>query len=177
VALSAILTAAVRLPEAVGVKVTDIEQLLLVASEAPHVVVSAKSPVLLPVKVMLEMFKVRLPRFVRVTDWDALLPGMTTLPKVKLLAERLATAAVPVPARLTDWGLPGALSVKVTAAVSPPPLGSEGVKVTLNVQVLPADTELPQVLLVREKSALLVPVTAMLVKVKVAFPVLVKVKL
>ena len=65
--------------------------------------------------------------------------------------------------------------MKVTAAVSVTPI-SEGVKVTLTVQKLPANTELPQLLAVIEKSALLVPVTAMEVKVKVAFPVLVKVK-
>ena len=38
------------------------------------------------------------------------------LAKVRLVGERLATAAVPVPVRLTVCGLPVALSVRVTAA-------------------------------------------------------------
>ena len=76
-----------------------------------------------------------------------------------------------MPVRPTDCGLPVALSVIVTAADSAPM--SEGVKVTLIVQLLFAATELPQVL-VWGKSALLVPVTAMLVKVKFALPVLVR---
>jgi hypothetical protein len=65
-----------------------------------------------------------------------------------------------------------ALSVIVTAADSAPI--KEGVKVTLIVQLLPAATELPQVL-VLEKSPLLAPVTEMLVKVKLTLPVLVRV--
>jgi hypothetical protein len=59
------------------------------------------------------------------------------------------------------------------AAVSAPV--SEGVKVTPSVQVPAAATELPQVLVAREKSALLAPATAMLVKVKLALPLLVTV--
>jgi hypothetical protein len=94
--------------------------------------------------------------------------------KVKVVAERLATAEVPVPVRVIDWGLPGALSVRVTAADSE--AVTEGVKVTLMVQVPFAATELPQVL-VSEKLLLFVPVTVMLVKVRLAFPVFVKVTL
>jgi hypothetical protein len=48
---------------------------------------------------------------------------------------------------------------------------AEGVKVTLIVQLAPAATELPHVL-VCAKSPALVPVTAMLVMLKVALPVL-----
>jgi len=49
-----------------------------------------------------------------------------------------------VPVRLTVCGLPVALSVMVTEAVRLP--GAVGVNVTLMVQLLPANTELPQVL-------------------------------
>ena len=51
---------------------------------------------------------------------------------------------------------------------------AEGVKVTLMVQLPPAATELPQVL-VWAKSLALVPVTVTLVMVNVALPVLVRV--
>ena len=60
------------------------------------------------------------------------------------MAERLTTVAVPVPERLTVCGLPLALSVMLTAAVRLPL--AAGVNVTLIVQLAPAGTELPQVL-------------------------------
>jgi hypothetical protein len=77
-----------------------------------------------------------------------------------------------VPERLTDWGLSVALSVKLTAALRVPL--AAGVKVTLIVQLVPAGTELPHVL-VWAKSLALVPVSAMLVRVKAAVPVLFRV--
>ena len=92
--------------------------------------------------------------------------------KVRLEGERLTWPERPVPVRVTVCGLPVALSVMVTAAVSVPT--SEGLKVTLIVQVPFAATELPHVL-VWVKSPALVPVTEILVKVKLAFPVLVRV--
>ena len=66
------------------------------------------------------------------------------MPKARLVAERLARAAVPVPERVTVWGLPLALSVMLTEAVRLPL--AEGLNVTLIVQLLPAATELPHVL-------------------------------
>ncbi len=56
----------------------------------------------------------------------------------------MATAVVPVPVRLTVWGLPVALSVRVTAAARVPL--AAGVKVTLMVQLAPAATIAPQLL-------------------------------
>ena len=79
----------------------------------------------------------------------------------------MATREVPVPVRLTDWGLPVALSVMARAAVRL--LAVDGVKVTLMVQLAPAATELPQ-LLVWAKSPALVPKTAMLVTLKAELP-------
>ncbi len=92
---------------------------------------------------------------------------------MRLVGERPATAAVPVPERLTLWVLPAvALSVRVTAALRVPV--ADGVKVTLIVQVAPAATELPQ-LLVWVKSLGFVPVSAILVRLKAALAVLLRV--
>ena len=66
------------------------------------------------------------------------------MPKPRLVGETLTRAAVPVPERLTVCGLPLALSVMLTEAVRLPL--AEGVNVTLIVQLAPAATELPHVL-------------------------------
>jgi hypothetical protein len=66
-------------------------------------------------------------------------------PKGRAVEERLTAGAVPVPERLTACGLPLALSVMLTEAARLPL--AKGVKVTLIVQLPPAATELPQVLL------------------------------
>ena len=94
------------------------------------------------------------------------------LAKARLVGERLTTAAVPVPGRLTVWGLPVALSEMLSEAVRLPL--AEGVKVTLIVQLAPAATLDPQ-LLVWAKSLALVPKTAMLVALKAELPELVRV--
>ena len=94
------------------------------------------------------------------------------LPNERLVGERLTVAEVPVPERLRDWGLPVALSVTVTeAAWLPLAVGS---KVTLMVQLPPAGTELPHVL-VSAKALALVPVSAMLETPNAALPLLVRV--
>jgi hypothetical protein len=79
---------------------------------------------------------------------------------------------VPVPERLTDWGLPVALSVMAMAAARLPL--AEGVKVRLMVQLAPAATLDPQ-LLVWAKSLALAPETATLVILKAALPELLSV--
>ena len=78
---------------------------------------------------------------------------------------------MPVPVRVMVCGLPLALSVKVTEAVRVP--AAAGVNVTLIVQLLFAATELPQVL-VWLKSLAFVPVSEMLVMLKLAFPVFIR---
>ena len=92
------------------------------------------------------MLKVALPVLVRVTVWGALVVCVAWLAKTRLVAEGLAVGAVvvPVPERLTVWGLPLALSAILSVAVRTPL--AEGVKVMLIVQLAPASTELPQVL-------------------------------
>jgi hypothetical protein len=90
-------------------------------------------------------------------------------------AERLTAAPVPVPLRLMDCWLPAALlllSVTIIEAARLP--GAVGVNVTLMVQLAPAATEVPQVL-VCPKSAALAPENVMLVMERAAFPVLFRV--
>ena len=97
----------------------------------------------------------------------------TTWPaKVRLPGETLAADAVPVPERLTLWGLPLALSAMLSEAVRLPL--AEGVKVTLIVQLPPAATEVPQLLL-WAKSLGLAPPSARLEMLKAALPVLLRV--
>ncbi len=67
------------------------------------------------------------------------------LANVRLVGDRLAAAgALPVPVKDTVCGLPLASSVIVMAPVRVPV--AVGVKVTLIVQLAPAATELPQML-------------------------------
>ena len=73
--------------------------------------------------------------------------------KLRLVAERFATGARPVPLRPTVWGLLLALSVSVSVPVRVP--AAVGRKVTLIVQPAPAATEPAQVL-VSAKSPLVV---------------------
>jgi hypothetical protein len=91
--------------------------------------------------------RVALPLFVRVTVCAALVVPTVWLAKVRLVGEKVATGpelVVPVPVRLTVCGLPLALSVIVMVAVLVP--DAVGAKVTLIVQLAPADTLEPQVL-------------------------------
>jgi hypothetical protein len=126
---------------------------------------------LAPVSATLERPKAALPPLVRVavrtplgvlTDW---------LPNERLVGERLTDAPAPVPERVRYWGLPTALSVNVSEAARDPL--TAGVKVTLILQVAPAATLDPQ-LLVCEKSLGFEPVMAIF-RVKAALPELFRV--
>ena len=90
------------------------------------------------------MLKAALPVLLRVTVCAVLVISTAWFPKARLVGERLARAAVPVPERLTVCGLPLALSAMLTEAVRLPL--AAGVNVTLIVQLAPPATELPQVL-------------------------------
>ena len=96
------------------------------------------------------------------------------MPNDRLEGDRLTPAAVPVPDRLTACGLPLALSAMLTDPARLPL--AEGVNVTLIVQLPPAATELPQLLLCA-KSLAFVPVTARLLMISAAFPPFVNVTL
>src|SRR3989442_907376 len=84
---------------------------------------------------------------------------------------------MPVPERDTDCGLPAASSVMFTAAACTP--GPAGVKLTLIVQLAPGATELAPVGQVlpaaKAKSAACAPVMVMLVRLRGAPPLLVRV--
>jgi hypothetical protein len=170
--LSVMTKEAVRLPAAKGVNVTLNVQLLPDASVLPHVVVSAKSPELVPVNVMLLMARAAFPVLFNVTTWAVLVVPRFWLVKVRLVVVTPADGALPVPARVIVCGLPTALSIMLTEAARLPI--AAGVNLTLIVQLALAANELPQVL-VTVKSLEFVPVAAMLVMVKLAFPVLVRV--
>jgi hypothetical protein len=103
-ALSEIVTVALRVPIAIGVKVTLIVQLAPTATELPHVLVCAKSPALAPVMAMLLMLNVVLPVLLNVATFAGLLWRTRYEPQVRLVAERP-----------TIWALPRALS----SAISP----------------------------------------------------------
>src|SRR6202007_1156019 len=108
-ALSATLRVPVRVPEAVGVKVTLMVQFAPAARELPQLSVSEKSPL----AEILVIVKVAVPVLVSVTAFAALLVPTVWLAKVSEVGERLATGAepaAPVPVRLADRGLPEALS-------------------------------------------------------------------
>src|SRR5208282_1140618 len=90
-ALSAILTEAVRLPSAAGLNVTLKVQLPpFAATELPQVlfVRGEKSPLLAPVTEMLVMDRVTLPLFVRVTVCDALAVPTPWLLKLNVVGLR-----------------------------------------------------------------------------------------
>jgi hypothetical protein len=95
-----------------------------------------------------------------------------TTPGVVLAVQDRITSCVPVPERLSVCELPPALSAMLSEAVSVPAM--EGVNITTIVQLSPAPSELPHVL-VCSKSLELVPVIVRLVMFRVALPVLLRV--
>ena len=154
----------------VGVNVTTIVQLPAAETVPPPsgqvlALVKAKLLALAPVIVMLLMVRGVLPVFDSVTVLGALVVFTFCLLKVRLVGDRLAVGAAPVPDRPAVWGLLPALSVTVNVALRDPV--AAGVKVTLIVQVALAAKAEGQ-LLVCPKSPELVPVKPTLVMVKAA---------
>jgi len=164
---SVIVMAAERLPVAEGVKVTLIVQLAPAATLNPQVLVWAKLLALVPDTVMLVMLKSAVPVFVSVTVCAALLVPTVSFPKATLEGETLTADAVPVPERVTVWGLFEALSVTVTVAARDPV--ADGLKTTLIAQFAPAATDDPQ-LLVWVKSLALAPEITIPVRFNAALP-------
>ena len=164
--LSVTLNVPLRGPDAEGVKVTLILQLPPAANVVPQLLVCAKSPLAeMPV-----MVSGPVPLFVRVTVCAALVVPMFCPAKVRLVGDRPAEGTVPVPLRLAVCGLPAALSVTLTVPVRVPV--ADGVKVTLMLQLLPAASVLPQ-LLVCAKSLL----AAMLAIASDPVPLLLRVRI
>src|SRR5712664_2660950 len=130
-ALSVMLRLPVRVPDAVGVNETLMVELAPAATELPQGLVWAKSPL----AETLVRFSEALPVFESVTACAALVVPRGWLAKVSEEAERLTTgaeAAEPVPVRLTDCGLPEALSLMLRPLDRVPE--AVGVNVTLMVQ-------------------------------------------
>jgi hypothetical protein len=140
-ALSVMFRLPVRVPFAVGVKVTLIVQLEPVPTLLPQVFVREKSPL----ATMLDMDSGAFPVLVSVTACGSLVDPTNRRENVREDGDKPTAGPVPVPVTPTACGLFKALSVIASVAVRVPP--AVGVKVTLIVQVPPAATELPQVLL------------------------------
>src|SRR2546422_733581 len=181
-ALSVMFTVAARTPVAAGVKLTLIVQLAPGATEPAPVgqvlpAAKAKSAACAPVMVMLVRFSGAPPLLVSVTFCAALVVPTRCLPKALIVAESVAVGGVtPVPVSDTDCGLPGASSVMVTVAVRA--LAAVGVNVRLRRQLAPATTVAPFVQVVpaaMAKSPGFKPARAMLVMLRVAVPLLVRV--
>src|SRR5205807_9768248 len=137
------ITAPVRGPATVGVKVMLMAQLAPGANVAAQVVVRAKSPV----AAMLAMLNGAVPVLARVTVCAALAVLICWLPNVRADAVRLTTAAggaVPVPVSVTPCGLPASLPVMVIAPARAP--AAAGVNVMLMAQVAPGASGAAQVL-------------------------------
>jgi hypothetical protein len=141
-ALSVTLSVPVRAPVAVGVKVTLIVQLDPAVNADPQLLVWLK----LPLAAMLLMASDAVPLFESVTGCDVLGVFNGVAANVRLVGEREAPGevATPVPLRLAVCGLPDALSATESDPVRDP--AAVGVNVTLIVQLDPAVTDDPQLL-------------------------------
>jgi hypothetical protein len=157
---------AVRLLRTVGLKVTEMVQLAPPDRLVPHVFVWLKSPALTPVMVIPFTARTVLPAFLIVTVLGELVVPIFCLAKLSEVVE--SDTAVPVPVRLTVCGLPAAVSVTVRVAVLVN--AAVGVNLTLMVQLEPAASVAPHVV-VRVKSVLFAPVMVMPVMDSVAVPV------
>src|SRR6266478_5033066 len=122
---------------------------------------------------MLAMVSVAPPEFVSVTVCGLVVTLTTTLPNVRLVGANAtagAGGAIPMPDRSTLLGLVAAFVVNVKLADRDP--STVGVKVVLTVQVPLAAKLAPQVLLAMVKSEVFAPVSAILLIVSAAVPVL-----
>jgi hypothetical protein len=169
--LSVTFKVALRVPVVAGLKVTLIVQLALAANELPQLLVCAKSPAAVPVIVKLVIVIAVVPTFLSVTVLAALVLPTVTEPKLRLVG--VSSAVVPVPLSGTCCGLPAALSVTVRFALRAPVV--DGLNVRLTVQLAATARELPQVVAVSGKSAVSVPVTAILLMVSAVVPTFVSV--
>jgi hypothetical protein len=96
-------SAPVRVPAAVGVKVTFSVQLLPPASFVGHKPVLAKSPLIAAITGVAVV-----PEFVSVTVCTGLFVLTSCVEKIRLSGDAvtMGVALVPVPAKLTAWGAP-----------------------------------------------------------------------
>jgi hypothetical protein len=149
-ALSFTFSVAVRVPVAVGLKVTEIVHWDFAARLPSQVSVSAKSPPLAPVNVMLLIVNAVERLLVSVTFLAALVVPAFCAANVKEVGETVV-CAMPLPANEAVCGLFDAASVTVSVPVSAPM--TLGVNVTVMVQ-LPLAGTLPLQVSVSVKSGL-----------------------
>lgn len=141
--LSATVRTPARVPLVVGVKVTLIVQLTPGLTEAPQALVTAKSPL----AVTLVILSAAAPVLLSVTAWAGLVDPTAWLAKDRLAGASPATATMPVPVKLAVWVLPALpLESSVTVRIPLRAPAAVGLKVTLIVQLMPAATEVPQLL-------------------------------
>src|SRR5205085_620063 len=124
-ASSPIVTLALRLPAAAGVKLTEIVQVAPAANVlglSGQAFVCAKSPEFVPAIATLPIDSAAVPLFVSVTNWVPLVVPTRWPANVKLDGLRLTAGAgaVPVPLKPTPCGLPAASSPIVTLALRLP---------------------------------------------------------
>src|SRR5207248_1749827 len=138
-ALSVTNSVPVRILEAVGVKVTLIEQLAPAAkvrSEERRAGTEGRAAGTSPEAEKEVIVKAAVPVLVSVTVTDALMVARGWLPKPRLVGANPTAGAVPFPLSATVCGLPPALSVTDSVPVRAPEV--VGVKVTLIEQLAPA---------------------------------------
>lgn len=161
-------TLAVRLPVVVGVKVTATLQEALTARDEGQELTMPKSPGFVPVRVTPIPVSVAVPLLVSVSVTEAVEEPTVCEPKVIDVGANRVAPAVPVPVRLTVWGLPEALSVIERVPFLFPT--AVGVKVTLNVQLAFTARAAPQVVVLAKS-----PLADVLLIVRLAVPLFVKV--
>ena len=161
---------AVRVPAAVGLNVTLIEQVALTASDAGQVFVSAKSPAFAPPRVIELMVSASLPVFLTVKLCAALTVPVFWVAKVSAAGLTVSVYAGinPVPVRLTACGDPVALSLMASEASRVPV--AAGLNVTLIEQVPFTASDAGQVF-VSAKSPRSAPPRAIELMVKASLPV------
>jgi len=168
--LSVTASVAVRAPFAVGWNFIEIVQLAPAARLPPQVCVCGKS-LAFPDTTMLLIVSTAVPVFFSVRVWEPLAEPTFVFGKLRPLGLSDTAGASPVPLAVTVWGDPVALSVTATVALRAPV--AVGLNVTEIVQVAPAATLVPQ-LVVSGKSPLL-PDMEILLIVSGAVPVLFRV--
>ena len=142
------------------------------AKLVPQLFANINELAFVPVTAILVIVTVAVPVLVITTVCDALSVATSVEGNVRLLADRVTGAFSPVPLSAIVCGEPFALSVMVTAAIAAPL--AVGAKCPWMEQFAPTASIVPQ-LLANKNSVAFVPVTAMLVNVSAAVPLLVSV--
>ena len=170
------MSVAARAPLAVGINTIEAEQLPAAARLVPQVLLEiAKSPAFVPEMATLLIVIEMLCAFDSVTDCEPLLDPTLMLANEREvgLAETVPFAAVPVPVSVMVCGLLLAESLKLSVADRAPV--AFGANATVAVQLEDAASDVPHVLLLITKSAVLLPPTLTLLIVMAVLPLFVSV--